>query len=129
MLPFTFTEPEAKATWPWLALVGGSTGAIAGLVWSSRARWRAPPDWTGSVAQSFRSLMFIRLGLAASPALYGVAGAELARRPSITFVGTAVSLVLLASFGPTRSRVDDVQRRIRERGSPILLRATLNETP
>jgi hypothetical protein len=71
--------------------------------------------------------MFIRLGLAASPALYGVVGAEIGTGPTAAFLGTVVSLTLLTSFGPTRSRVDEVQERLREHGSQISLRLALNE--
>jgi hypothetical protein len=127
-----FEGTPGDAAWPWLVLAVGTAGSVGGLIWTSRFRWRASREQlrsAGSVARFFRSLMFIRLCLAASPALYGVVGAEIGTGPTAPSLGTVVSLMLLASFGPTRSRVDDVQARLREHGSPISLRLALNETP
>jgi hypothetical protein len=128
----TFVGPPRDTTWAWILLGVGTAGCLGGLIWSSK-RWRAPPDAIDlrsaeSIANSFRALSFIRLGLAASPALYGIVGTEMTHTPESGFVGAGISIVLLVLFGPTRSRVDDIQERLRASGSPISLRAALEET-
>lgn len=128
----TFVGPPRDTPWAWILIGVGTAGCIGGLIWSTK-RWRAPPDpidlsSAESIANSFRALSFIRLGLAASPALYGIVGTELTHTPEYSFVGAGVSIVLLALFGPTRSRVDEIQERLRASGSTISLRAALEET-
>lgn len=129
----TFPEPARGTTWAWALLCVGSATAVGGLIWSSKAAWRAPPsaadlDRAESVANAFRSLSFIRLGLAASPAVYGIAGAQLTGVAEVSFAGAAVSVVLITVYGPTRSRVDGIQERLRLAGSRVSLRAALDET-
>jgi hypothetical protein len=129
----TFVGPRRDATWAWVLLGVGTAGCVGGLIWSTRSRWRDPPDpallnSAESVANSFRSLSFIRLALAASPALYGIVGTQLTGVPEVGFVGAGVSVVLIAVYGPTRSRVDEIQERLRASGSSISLRAALSET-
>jgi hypothetical protein len=128
----TFVGPPRDTTRAYILLGVGTAGCIGGLIWSTK-RWRAPPDpidlsSAESIANSFRALSFIRLGLAASPALYGIVGTELTQTPEFGFVGAGISIVLLALFGPTRSRVDEIQERLRASDSPISLRAALEET-
>jgi len=128
----TFVGPPRDTPWAWILIGVGTAGCIGGLIWSTK-RWRAPPDpidlsSAESIANSFRALSFIRLGLAASPALYGIVGTELTHTPEYSFVGAGVSIVLLALFGPTRSRVDEIRERLRASGSTISLRAALEET-
>jgi hypothetical protein len=127
VVAYAFDDPGRHPTWPWFVLVVGSAGALAGLVWSSRSGRRPLPDSPLAVGQAFRALMFIRLGFAASPALYGIVGAEIGRNAESALTGTLVSLALLAWFGPTRSRVDEFERHLRERGSSISLRSALDE--
>jgi hypothetical protein len=122
---------EEKGAWILLGLA--SIGVIGGLVWTTKAGWRTPPDPGASnspapVANAFRALTFIRLGLAASPALYGIVGMQLTGVPEVGFAGVGISVVLIAVFGPTRSRVDEIQERLRGSGSPISLRVALDET-
>jgi hypothetical protein len=102
----TFIGPPRDTTWAWILLGVGTVGCIGGLIWSTK-RWRAPPDTIDlssaeSIANSFRALSFTRLGLAASPALYGMVGTELTHIPEFGLVGAGISIVLLALFGPTR---------------------------
>jgi hypothetical protein len=129
----TLVDPPRDATWAWVLLGAGTVACVGGLTWSTKSRWRDPPDpallnSAESVANSFRSLSFIRLGFAASPALYGIVGTQLTGVPEVSLVGAGVSIVLIAVYGPTRSRVDEVQERLRAAGSPISLRAALSET-
>jgi hypothetical protein len=128
----TFDGPPRDTPWAWILIGLGTAACIGGLIWSNK-RWRTPPDpmdldSAESIANSFRALSFVRLGLAASPALYGLVGTELTHTPGYRFVGAGVSIVLLGLFGPTRSRVDEIQERLRASGSPISLRAALEET-
>jgi hypothetical protein len=132
VIPSTFQEAR-DADLAWLILGVGTAGCVGGLIWSTKTRWRGPADPDGlnsavSVANSFRALSFIRLGLAASPALYGIAGSQLTETAEVGFIGVVVSLALLAVFGPTRSRVDEIQERLRIAGSGVSLRAALDET-
>jgi len=125
-------EQRRESTGAWLRLGVGAAGCFGGLVWST-SRWRDPQDPADlrsaeKVANGFRALSFIRLGLAASPAMYGIVGTQLTETAELAFVGAAISVVLIAVYGPTRSRVDDIQDRLRAAGSPISLRAALAET-
>ncbi len=127
-----FAGPSRDTPWAWILIGVGTAGCIGGLIWSTE-RWRSPADPTDlssaeSIANSFRALSFIRLGLAASPAVYGIVGTELTHTPEYSLVGAGVSIVLLALYGPTRSRVDEIEERLRASGSPIALRAALEET-
>jgi hypothetical protein len=126
-------EAPRDSTWAWLLLGLGSIGSFGGLVWTIKAGWRGPPDSSaltsaGSVANSFRALSFIRLGFIASPALFGIVGTQLTGAAEMSVVGAAVTIAMIVVFGPTRSRVDEVQERLRASGSPISLRAALAET-
>jgi len=123
-------EPR-DPTWAWLCLGLGSISAIGGLVWTAKA-WR-PPDRSAlssaeSVANSFRVLSFIRLGFIATPAMWGIVGTQLTGATEVSVVGAAVTIAMSVVFGPTRSRVDEIQERLRASGSPISLRAALTET-
>jgi sulfite exporter TauE/SafE len=125
-------EQQKDSTWAWVLLGVGTAGCVGGLVWST-SRWRDPHDPADlssaeRVANGFRALSFIRLGLAASPALYGIVGTQLTETAELSFVGAAVSVVLIALYGPTRARVDEIQERLRVAGSPISLRAALDDT-
>jgi hypothetical protein len=129
----TFPEPGRDTTWAWVLLGVGSATAVGGLIWSSKAAWRGPPnpadlDSAELVGNSFRSLSFIRLGLAASPAVYGIAGSQLTGAAEVSFAGVVVSIALITMYGPTRSRVDEIQDGLRVAGSRISLRAALDET-
>jgi len=132
VIPSTFEEPR-DADLAWLILGVGAAGCIGGLIWSTKSRWRgsrSSPDLNSdeSVANGFRVLSFLRLGLAAAPALYGIAGSQLTETAEVGFVGVVVSLALFAVFGPTRFRVDETQERLRVAGSRVSLRAALHET-
>ena len=125
-------EHHRGAAWAWVLLGVGTAGCVGGLVWST-SRWRDPHDPADlispeKVANGFRALSLIRLGFAASPALYGIVGTQLTDAAELGFVGAGISVVLIALYGPTRSRVDDIQDRLRAAGSPISLRAALTET-
>jgi hypothetical protein len=132
VIPTTFDEPR-DADLAWLILGVGTAGCVGGLIWSTKSRWRGSPDPSDlnsaeSVANGFRALSFLRLGFAASPALYGIAGSQLTQTAEVGFVGVVVSLALFAVFGPTRSRVDEIQDRLRVAGSRVSLRVALDET-
>jgi hypothetical protein len=129
----TLVEPARDATWAWVFLGIGTGVSVAGLLWSAKAPRRGQPDPSDlhsaeSVSNGFRALSFIRLGLAASPALYGIVGTQLTETAEVSFGGVVVSLALFAVFGPTRSRVDEIQERLRLAGSRVSLRAALDET-
>jgi hypothetical protein len=128
----TLVEPTRDNTFAWVFLGIGTAASVGGLLWSTKSRWRCqhPSDLNSaeSVAKGFRALSFLRLGLAASPALYGIVGAQLTDAAEVGFVGAAVSVLLISVYGPTRARVDEIQERLRVAGSRVSLRAALDET-
>lgn len=133
VIPSTVVGSARETAWMWVLLGVGSAGALSGLIWSTKAGRRGPPDpaepqSAASVAKAFRSLSFIRLGLAASPAMYGIVGRQLTGAAAVGFVGAGVSVVFMAVFGPTRSRVDEIEARLRVSGSRLSLRQVLSET-
>jgi hypothetical protein len=96
--------------------------------WLARPTQRSALISAESVANSFGALSFVRLGFIASPASFGIVGTRLTGAAEISVVGAAVTIVMIAMFGPTRSRVDEVQGRLRASGSPISPRAALADT-
>lgn len=123
----TLEGSTRDATWAWVILGLGTAGAVGGLIWTKKAGQGAPPESAESVANGSRALTLIRLGFAASPALYGIVGAELAGAAEFGFAGVVVSLVLFAIYGPTRSRIEEIEERLRVSGSRISVRAALDE--
>jgi hypothetical protein len=110
----------------WMVAIVALTWSIGALLWVERT-----PLAGGSaeaLARQFRALSLIRLGLAAQPALWGITGSYVVNRPELSWIGTVVSVLLLAWVAPTRSRVDVVEERLRASGSTLSLRTALSDT-
>lgn len=69
----------------------------------------------------------ILLGLAAAPALWGIAGSIIAERRELSWMGTIVGLLLLGWVAPTRSEVDRIDGQLRLAETRVSLWAALRQ--
>jgi hypothetical protein len=108
----------------WIVGVLAISWAVGGIAWTLGRRLATGTD--EALAARFRAASMITLGLAASPALWGIAGSYLVGRPEPSWVGAFVSVLLLAWVAPRRSRLDRVDEELRASGSILSIRRAID---
>jgi hypothetical protein len=120
------TRPLLPVAWLVAAIVvAWSVGALL-----CARRTPPPPDEIPPpevLADQFRAVPMILLGLAAAPALWGIAGSIIAERRELSWMGTIVGLLLLAWVAPTRSEVDRIDGQLRLAETRVSLWAALRQ--
>jgi hypothetical protein len=118
-------DGERRAIPPLVWIVGALaiSWAVGGIARTLRRQLATGTD--EALAARFRAASMITLGLAASPALWGIAGSYLVGRPELSWIGAFVSVLLLAWVAPRRSRLDRVDEELRASGSMLSIRRAL----
>lgn len=127
---FSYVAPWDGGDEKWVPWAIAATGvyALVAMAWVRRR-----PLVTGSpgaLAGSYRASFYVGLGLAQSPALFGLAGVFIGDSLWIYLVGLAFTLVALWMIAPTRQDIERRQREITAAGSPLsLLNALTTVSP
>jgi hypothetical protein len=118
---FRYIAPWDGGDERWVPWTIAATGVYA-LVATAWVRRR--PLVTGSaeaLAGSYRANFYVGLGLAVSPALFGLCGVFIGDSLWVYLVGLAFTLVALWMIAPTRQNIERRQREITAAGSPLSL--------
>lgn len=107
----------------WIVGALAISWAIVGIARTLRRQLATGTD--EALAARFRAASMIALGLAASPALWGIAGSYVVNRPELSWLGAAISVALLWWVAPRRSRIEQIDAELRDRGSSLSLRRAL----
>ena len=118
---FSYVAPWDGGDEKWVPWAIAATGvyALVAMAWVRRR-----PLVTGSpeaLAGSYRASFYMGLGLAQSPAPFGLAGVFIGDSLWIYLVGLAFTLVALWMIAPTRQDIERRQREITAAGSPLSL--------
>ncbi|HWC32021.1 MAG TPA: hypothetical protein VG709_02715 [Actinomycetota bacterium] len=111
---------------PILVVLGaGSIGSLFGLWWS-RGR---PLDTSNeqALAQSYRTLFFLSMAFAQSPALFGFVGVFVLDALWPYLVGLAISAYASSTFAPSARNLDRQQQQITASGSDLSLREAIQQ--
>lgn len=135
VVPLLFVVPLSSiAPWdggderwvPWLVILGG----IASLAWVSSIRQR-PLRATSleGLANWYRALFFIGVGMAVSAVMWGFVGVFLGGSLWIYLLGLPFGLVGMWMIAPTRSDIERRQREITAAGYSLSLLDALISVP
>jgi hypothetical protein len=111
----------------WLVFTAVAAWSIGASAWLRRVP-AAPAEMPTEevLARQYRARSITQLGLAITPAAWGIGGSFLAERPQLSWLGTG--LILLTWVAPSRSRIDAIDERLRLAGAPVSLRSALLRT-
>jgi O-antigen/teichoic acid export membrane protein len=129
LVPLSFVAPwdGGDERWvPWLVILGG----ILSLAWVSSIR-RRPLQATSleGLANWYRALFFVGVGMAVSAVMWGFVGVFLGGSLWIYLLGLAFGLVGLWMIAPTRTDIERKQREITAAGSSLSLLDALISVP
>ncbi len=127
ILPFIASSGSDKVDWLPFLVAGCGVLSLANILWLRRHALMTNTAQT--LAASYRASMFIGIGSASSPALFGFAGIFVGEKFWLYLLGLAFALLGFALIAPTRADIERRQRQIEAQGSSFSLLDALIETP